>query len=167
MTAVAEGLIGAFPAAAKRDTVSDFVGRTVSALDRNAAAHPDRAAHPSLRVFDQHDFRLEFRLDLDTLFFPDDKTPRGTVPRFFNCDFPRFRIVRFCDKLPDAAGAVAECGVGAERAGVSQVERRAFNILGLFEIRLFTAVSIPLKFTSRCVPSQKGLFLERPQRQRA
>lgn len=111
MDAIAEGLIGAFTAAAQSNPVADFIGSAVGTLDGDTTAYPERAA-PTIRgVFNQLDGRLELRLNRVTFFIPDNKAAGGAVARLFNGNSPGFRVTGLLSQVPYSTRPVAEASV--------------------------------------------------------
>jgi len=70
MTAVAEGLVGAFSTAAESDSIADFIRLVVGRLNGNAAANPQRSHFVGLGIFYQADGGFKFRFKGFSVFIP-------------------------------------------------------------------------------------------------
>ena len=122
MAAVTERLIGAFPAGAEGDPVTDFIGLAIGGFDGDAAPHPDGTRHTLRNVSNQPDGWLEIRLDSFARLVPDDKPSRRAIAGFFDSRFSGFRISGLLGQFPGAAGPVAKASRGTQVFDVSQCQ---------------------------------------------
>jgi hypothetical protein len=134
MTAIAKRLIGAFPAAAERDAISDLISFTVGGFYRDTASDPERAHLISLSIKKQTDRRLQFRLKGFTVFIPGYQPAGRTIPGFFNHNLPGLGVYRAHGELPGSPGAVAKTGGDAVFLSIGQFEVRPVEFVSQFQI---------------------------------
>jgi hypothetical protein len=132
MGAVAERLVFRLAAAAEGDPIAGFVAKPVGGLQLDAAACPDRSARFLLRVFQQHDRRVERQLDrLRCTVRGDDESAARAVAALMRDDRTLLSVVGLQHEVPNPAMAVADPRERAQRAIVGQIELRTHAELSI------------------------------------
>ena len=110
--AVAQGLIGAFAAAAQRYAVTHFIGLTVRGFHPDTAPDPDGAEAAAFRVLDEADGRGEMRFDWIVFVIPGYQPSGRTIAGFLDGHLFVGGLIRMFREVPGAFAAVAKARPG-------------------------------------------------------